>query len=84
MSLAKRLLNNPGLIALTVDGEREEVMAVLKRPMGHVTLQYLRGSKQKGLRLWNVLSPQLAGYVYTKDTGFPTFSLSTLQAKGLV
>lgn len=81
------------LRALTVDDEQREVLAVLngkgatmcmsnsKQPL---RLQYLKGSAKMGLRLWNVLSPQVEGYKYGPDSGFPTFSLDTLKDKGLL
>lgn len=67
-----------------------EVLAVLngkgepmeaKQPL---RLQYLKGSAKMGLRLWNVLSPQVEGYKYGPDSGVPTFSLDTLKDKGLL
>lgn len=73
---------NKGLTALTVEAERKELSFVGKRT---IRLQYLKGSKEKmGLALWNVLSPEVAGYKYGPDSGFPTFSLETLRAKGLI
>lgn len=83
-SLARRLLNNPGLIALTVPEEQEEIRMVDQTTQKAVKLQYLKGSAQKGLRLWNVLAPQLPGYTYGKDSGVPTFGLSGLKEKGLI
>jgi hypothetical protein len=75
-------VDNAGLRALTTSDERTELQSVGAR---RVKLQYLKGSKQKmGMRLWNVLSPRVAGYRYGKDSGFPTFSLDTLRAKGLI
>lgn len=79
-SLARRLLNNPGLMALTVPEEQAEISFV-RKPL---KLEYLKGSAQKGLRLWNVLQPQLPGYTYGKDSGVPTFGLSGLKEKGLI
>jgi hypothetical protein len=81
-----------GLRALTVESERVEVLAALnggspmcmtnsKQPL---KLQYLKGSAKMGLRLWNVISPQVDGYTYGPDSGVPTFSLETLKAKGLL
>jgi hypothetical protein len=57
----------------------------LKAPKsnGTVILQYLKGSKQMGLRLWNVMTP-VKGYKTGPDAGYPTFSLPTLQEKGLL
>jgi hypothetical protein len=54
---------------------------VCKEPL---RLQYLKGSAKMGLRLWNVLSPQVEGYKYGPDSGVPTFSLDTLKDKGLL
>lgn len=82
MSLAKRLLNGEGLQALCVPDEVKEVQAVGKLP---VRLQYLRGSAKMGLRLWNVMAPQLAGYPKSGgDNGYPTFSIQGLKERGLI
>jgi hypothetical protein len=73
---------NKGLTALTVESERKEFRCVGKQP---VKLQYLKGSKRMmGLPLWNVISPKVDGYTYGKDSGFPTFGIDTLRAKGLI
>lgn len=85
MSLANRLLNNPGLIALTVPEERVELSAPLGRAVRPLRLQYLQGSKKKGLALWNVLSPQLPNYPTNGGVnGWPTFSVLGLQQNGLI
>ena len=56
-----------------------------RAPMDNTTviLQYLKGSAQTGLRLWNVLTP-VKGYKQGPDNGYPTFSLDTLKEKGLL
>ncbi len=74
-------IKNEGLRALTVADEQAEIRAIgtVKR----VKLQYLKGSARMGLRLWNVLSP-VEGYKSGGDNGYPTFSLPTLKAKGLI
>lgn len=83
MSLAKRLLNHTqGFDVLAAPEEVKELAYVGVEPL---RLQYLKGSKEKmNVRLWNVLSPKIAGYRYGKDSGYPTFSLDTLRAKGLI
>lgn len=45
-------------------------------------LQYLKGSKEMGLRLWNVLEPKLPEYNYL--LGYPTFGLRGLHDRGLI
>ena len=77
------IITNAGLVALTVEAERVELQAVTKRkPV--VKLQYLTRSKECGLRLWNVLG-QVEGYPPCGGAnGYPTFSLDTLRARGIV
>lgn len=77
-------IKSKGLIHLTTKEERAEIEATGIRVERPVKLRYLRKSAQMGLRLWDVLSPQVDGYKYNKDAGFPTFSLGTLKEKGLV
>jgi hypothetical protein len=83
MSLAKHLLNHTeGFGILSTPAEVNELAYVGAQPL---RLQYLKGSKEKmGLALWNVLSPKVPGYNYGPNTGYPTFSLVTLKAKGLI
>jgi hypothetical protein len=50
---------------------------------GTTILQYLKGSAETGLRLWNVLSP-VKGYKRDQWGSVPTFSLNTLREKGLI
>jgi hypothetical protein len=80
--------NNEGLRALTTSQERKELRAIGKLPTSprkgpSVRLQYLKGSKGLGLRLWNVLTP-VDGYATGPNDGVPTFSLDTLKLKGLI
>jgi hypothetical protein len=83
MNLAKRLLNHTqGFNVLAAPAEVKELAYVGVQPL---RLQYLKRSKQMmGQPYWNVLSPQVAGYKYGKDSGFPTFGLDTLKSKGLI
>lgn len=78
---------NKALEALTVAIEQQELKAVGRKP---IKLRYLKGSKEKmawanqyGLdgRMWDVLTP-IPGY--TKDIGYPTFSLQGLKERGLI
>lgn len=69
-----------GLKALTTESELNEVKIIGKAP---VKLQYLKKSREMGLRLWNVLTP-VNGYVTGPNAGFPTFSLQTLKEKELI
>ena len=69
-----------GLKALTVETEQKEILAVGRKP---IKLQYLKRSKECGLRMWNCLTP-VEGYKTGPDMGFPTFSLQTLIDKGLI
>jgi len=76
---------NPGLKALTTDDELKEMTGPLGRDMSPIRLQYLTGSKKKGLALWNVLSPQLPNYPPNGGSnGFPTFSVDGLRQNGIV
>jgi hypothetical protein len=82
MNLARQLLNHTqGFDFLTTPEEKQEAAVVDIR---RTKLQYLKGSAQKGLRLWNVIAPQLPGYKYGPDSGFPTFGLNMLRQKGLL
>lgn len=82
MTNRNAVLNNKGLQALTTSDELAEVAVVLDPP---AKLQYLKGSKQMGLRLWNVLSPNLPGYGISGGlNGYPTFSIEGLKKFGLV
>jgi hypothetical protein len=50
-----------------------------------IILRYLKHSKQMmGQPYYDILSPKLPGYTYTNYGGYPTFSLETLKAKGLL
>lgn len=76
--------NLKALAVLTTDEEMAETLAIGKI-VAPIRLQYLRGSRQRGLRLWNVLSPQLQGYGPNGGlNGYPTFSIEGLKSKGLV
>lgn len=78
-------LNDKGFQALTVPEERKELSAPLGRDLSPLRLQYLRGSRQKGLALWNVLSPQLPSYPPNGGiNGWPTFSTHGLRQNGLI
>lgn len=78
-------LVNPGLLALNTVEECNEISVALGRPIVRTKLQYLMGSRQKGLRLWNVLAPNLKGYPPSGGVnGYPTFSISGLQQNGLI
>lgn len=78
-------MENKGLQYLTLEAEKKEIQAVLGRDLSPLKLQYLQGSKKKGLALWNVLSPQLPGYAVNGGTnGYPTFSVMGLAQHKLI
>ena len=84
-------LTNSGLSALITDEERAEILAVKRKG---VRLQYLKGSERMSMRtmtgelidcrLWNVLSPRLAGYIYGPNMGIPTLGVEGLRKVGLI
>ena len=66
MSLAKKLLNNPGLIALTVLDEQKEIIACSRpisvRSKGLLTVRLKRSFNQSDfngstVRYWRVIAP---------------------------
>ncbi len=60
MSLAKRLLNNPGLSVLCVPEEIEELKAVGVKPTTRVTLKRTFNMSFDGetLKFWRVIGPE--------------------------
>ena len=79
------MTNFKALKYLAVPAELKEIESILKQDLSALKLQYLRGSAQKGLRLWNVLAPQLKGYPKNGElNGYPTFSIQGLKSQGLV
>ena len=78
---------NAGLVALTTESEQAEIKVVGKPP---IRLRYHKGSERTGrsygidCRLWDVLSPKLANYVYNSDSHVPTLSVEGLRQVGLI
>lgn len=89
MSLAKRLLNNPALVALCTQSELSEVLAIGNAPK-HISIKLvyrgqMKWAKQYGIdaRLWDVVSPVLPHYDYSSG-GYPTFTVEGLKKEKLI
>lgn len=78
---------------LTHETEQKEYQAAVEglgligkpKAIPGLKLRYLKDSKKKmGIALWDVLAPQLDGYVYSSDSHIPTLSLVGLKEKGVI
>jgi hypothetical protein len=64
MNLARTLLNNPGLLALTVSDERKEIVAAL--PRRRIKFAFFQDDFQGGrIAYWHVMDPSSKSYQST-------------------
>lgn len=82
-SLSRKLLNNPGLIALTVDGERKELFSLFHggpykvRPHKIVFAHFQKRSDGSKLPFWHVIDTTNKSYQ-------STLSMEGLRSKGVL
>lgn len=63
MNLTRRLLNNPGLIALTVDEEKKEISVLPSRHFRKIVFAHFQSDFQGGrIPYWHVMDPTSQSY----------------------